>query len=147
MHRLGGVRAIFVGDRASVAIEAELEEPPDPDWVFGRFRMWGRGREICDWDDLVTLRHVHGWWTEFVDDLRPRWDPRLAGLDGPSQFAFLVEKVFRPGEYEDGWFRFFVDYLGMTASDGYQIALVEPPGDEQRLLWSAFPDEDVIHEV
>ena len=39
-------RRLLVGTKDTLAIEAEAEEPVDPGWVFGHFRIWA---EVARW--------------------------------------------------------------------------------------------------
>ena len=143
--------AILAGDRALAALEAEIEEPRDDRWLFGHFRLFARGEAIGDWDDVVTLRAIVGWWETFISAPVDRWDPQLAGLDARETFDVLVEAAYADGAADgpirDVLSRFHIDQLGMSAFDGYRLLLVEPPEGGQWLLWQREDIADRVHEA
>ena len=127
---------LVIGREGVVAIEAELEEPIDEQWVFGHFRLRFPHATLGDWDDVVTLRAVCSSWQRFGEEDRPRWDERLRGLPLDEVYEVLRASAYDdeqeiPGAYE----RFHVNSLGMSAFDPYIVLLIEPPGEGQRLIW------------
>lgn len=127
---------VLAGDKAELAIEAVPEEPIDPKWVHGRFLLWVSGTPIGEPTDAAMLRGVLAWWRDFVKDLTPRWDDRLARLSAQEAFSLLVESAF--GEASDpvsNAMQFSVSQLGMSSFDAYDVFVVDDPGLGQRLLW------------
>ena len=122
---------------AELAVEADPEQPVDPNWVQGRFRLWASGTALGDQDDVVALKAVLGWWRDIVADEQPRWDQRLNGLPAESAFDLLHEAALGNGPWDPAWdaLRFSVEQLGMSAFGAYDIFLVDDPRGEQRLLW------------
>lgn len=49
-------RRLLVGTKDTLAIEAEAEEPVDPGWVFGHFRIWAEGRALGNWAQRIRRR-------------------------------------------------------------------------------------------
>lgn len=120
-----------------LAVEAEPEQPIDPEWVQGRFCLWASGAPIGDQEDVVTLKAVAAWWREFAADDQPRWDERLAGLEADVAFDVLHGSAFGDSSSDPvpDAFRFFVGHLGMSAFDAYDVLLVDDPQGQQRLVW------------
>lgn len=132
---------LMVGDASVLALEAEIEQPVDRRWWFGRFRMIVRQQAIGDWNDIVALRAVVSWWASFVQESYDRWDTNLRADDPRLSFDLLIE--WTHGTTDTGSIeaptnsveRFTVNQLGMSAFDPYVIFLLEPPGQGQWLLW------------
>jgi hypothetical protein len=141
---------LAVGDPAVAAIEVDIEEPRDEQWIFGRFRLIARGEPIGDWDDVVTLRAVVAWWRSFTSALVDRWDEQLEGLTGPEIFERLRDAVYAETAdlgIDDVFGRFHVNQLGMSAFDPFVVLLVEPPGGAQWLLWRREDGADGVHDA
>jgi hypothetical protein len=143
--------SIVIGSPELAAVEFVLDEPLDPDWMYGRLRLLLRGQELGDWDDEVTLFAVGNWWRSFVDVPKSRWDPRLEGLDRDALFqllsdSFYVEDV--PGGPLERANRFHINQLGMSAFDPWVVVLVEPPdGRDQQVLWRGDDPGEVVREA
>ena len=141
---------IMIGDPDVAAIDVEIEEPRDPQWIFGRFRILAGGESLGDWDDVVTLKAVVAWWNTFASTEVDRWDEQLEGLSGAEIFGLLRDTIFA-GEYTesggDAFRRYLINHLGMSAFDPYVVLLVEPPGRDQWLLWCREDRTDHVHEA
>lgn len=128
---------VVAGTPAVLAVEVEPEQPVDPEWVLGRFCLWVSGARIGDQEDVVTLKAVIAWWRSFVGDGESRWDEQLAGLEADAAFQLLYGSRFGdfpPSPVPDAD-RFFVEQLGMSAFDAYDVLLVDDPQGQQRLTW------------
>ena len=140
------------GDPNVAAIEVEIEEPRDENWVFGHFRLSVHGESIGDWDDVVAIRAVVNWWRSFVSESVHRWDEHFEGLAAVEVFeavhgAAYGDTAGPETEIDDAYGRFHINHLGMSAFDPYVVLLVEPPGRGQWLLWRQENGIDSVHEA
>jgi hypothetical protein len=129
---------IVVGNEI-LRLEAEAEDPVDPKWVFGRFRLWVRGEPLGDWDDTVTLRAVASCWRSFVDDAQVRWDERLAAQAPDEMVRLLIASAFDEicGAVPDAYGRFVISHLGMSAFDALRVVVIDHPDGRQIIGWEA----------
>jgi hypothetical protein len=141
---------IVVGDPDVAAIEVEVEEPRDESWLLGRFRLHALGEALGDWNDVVTLRSVLGWWRTFATDRVDRWDAQLEGLEAPDVFTVLRDAAYSEDadeELADAFGRYHVNQLGMSSFDPYVVLLVEPPEHGQWLIWRREDGADEVHDA
>lgn len=137
------------GNPDSFAIECEVINVKDKDWVFGHFRFWLQGIAVGDWDDSVSLAACANWLQEFVDVPMDRYEPGLLSLPKSEVFDLLLDSVTWDGQeykpYINIYGRFHIDHLGMSAFNRYDILLVEDQ-ERQRVLWRQGEDP-TIHEA
>lgn len=150
----GRMMRTIIGNPEVAAIEVDVEDPRDEKWLLGHFRLHARSETIGEWDDVVTLGAIINWWRSFATDRVDRWEPRLEGLGANEIFDLLRDTAYTEDEEvasimasSDIFVRYHVGHLGMSSFDPFVVFLVEPPGEDQWLLWRREDGRDDVHDA
>ncbi|QRK08445.1 immunity 42 family protein [Archangium violaceum] len=144
---------MIIGDPSRFAVEFELDEHHEREWLLGRFCYWVGGERVGDYESGTTLNVVLFRLTSIVKDSGKREHPELAALPGAELFRRLNAALHgsepSPDEQramDEMWARFYVCPQHVDVFDSWRVFLVDA-ASTARLVFGRPQGGDTVREV